>query len=331
MGMLAATLIGLLVFAAGALLVWGATLLWEELHDPGELEVQKRIRLFSAAAAEADETIPAERLIRHELEHSRSAVDQALLRLPRLHKLDRFLEQTGLPLSPSGFLALAVATALASAVLAAVVFRTFSVLGMLIGAALGVMALVAFVEGRREARRNALTRQLPDAMDFIARSLRAGNPLVGALRTAAAELPQPLGGELTDTFEELNYGLDVDEAFHDLAARIDTEEIRFFVAAVLIQRSTGGNLAEILNNLAALIRERLRVRGEIDIQASEMRTSAKVLIALPFVVALGLRILQPDYLKVLLESPSGRTVILVQIALMVVGWLVMRQMTRFRI
>lgn len=331
MGMIAATLIALLVFAAGALLVWGATLLWEELHDPGEQQVQKRIRLFSAAAAESDETRPAEQLIRSELEHSHSAVDRALLRLPRLHHFDRFLEQSGLPLSPSGFLVLAVAAALVGGLVAAVVFRSLAVVGLVVGGGLGVLALTSFVEGRREARRNALTRQLPDAMDFIARSLRAGNPLVGALKTAAAELPEPLGSELTATFEELNYGLDVDEAFRDLAARIDTEEIRFFVAAVLIQRSTGGNLAEILNNLSKLIRERLRVRGEIDIQAAEMRTSAKVLIALPFVVALGLRILNPDYLKVLLESATGRTVIMVQIALMVVGWLVMRRMTRFRV
>lgn len=331
MGMFAASLIALLVFAAGALLVWGATLLWQELHDPGEQEVQKRIRLFSAAAAESEETKPAEQLIRQELEHSHSAVDRALLRLPRMHRFDRFLEQSGLPLTPSGFLALATAAGLSGAVLAAVVFRSFTWIGLAIGGALGVMALVSFVGARRDARRDRLTRQLPDAMDFIARSLRAGNPLAGALKTAAAELPDPLGGELTDTFEELNYGLDVDEALRDLAARIDTEEIRFFVAAVLIQRSTGGNLAEILHNLASLIRERLRVRGEIDIQASEMRTSARVLIALPFVVALGLRILNPDYLRVLLESPTGRTVVMVQVALMVVGWLVMRQMTRFRV
>lgn len=331
MNIIAATLIALLVFAAGALLVWGATLLWEELHDPGEQQVQKRIRLFSAAAAESEETKPAEQLIRRELEHSHSAVDQALLKLPRLHRFDRFLEQSGLPLSPSGFLAVAIAAALVGAVLASVLFRTFTVLGMLIGAALAVMSWTAFVENRREARRDALTRQLPDAMDFIARSLRAGNPLVGAMRTAASELPEPLGSEMTATFEELNYGLDFEEAMRDLAARIDTEEIRFFVAAILIQRSTGGNLAEILNNLSKLIRERLRVRGEIDIQASEMRTSARVLIALPFVVALGLRILNPDYLKVLLESETGRTVIMVQVGLMVVGWLVMRQMTRFRV
>lgn len=325
------TLIALLVFAAGALLVWGGWLLWQELHEAGEVQVQRRIRMFSAAAAVREETVPAEQLIKKEVERARSPLDRALLRLPRLHRLDRFLEQSGLALGPTGFLAACAGAALVGGLAAAMLFRSTAALGLAIGAALGVAGVAVFVASRREARRDLLTRQLPDAMDFIARSLRAGNPFVGALRSAADELPDPLGAELTATFEELNYGLDVDEAMRDLAARVDTEEMRFFVSAILIQRSTGGNLAEILNNISALVRARLRMRGEIDIQASEMRTSARVLITLPFVVALGLQLLNPGYLKVLLESPTGRTVIMLQIALMVVGWLVMRHMTRFRV
>jgi tight adherence protein B len=144
-------------------------------------------------------------------------------------------------------------------------------------------------------------------------------------------MADPVGPAFGATFDEMNYGLELEDALYNLGDRVGSEEVQYFITAVLIQRTTGGNLADVLNRIAAVMRERARTYREVIIQASEMRLSARVLIALPFVVAGAVSIFNPSYLATLLDEPVGRIIIGVQIVLMIIGYLIIRRMINFRI
>jgi tight adherence protein B len=174
-------------------------------------------------------------------------------------------------------------------------------------------------------------QQLPDALDYIARSLRAGNPLTASLRSVATEMPDPTGTEFGITFEELNYGLAFEEAMHNLAHRSGSAEMNYFVTAVLIQRTTGGNLADMLNKLATIMRARASTYREIAILSAEMKLSANVLIALPIFVALILLIVNPDYLSVLFTTTFGQIMVFVQLVLMAIGYAIIHKMINLRV
>ena len=184
---------------------------------------------------------------------------------------------------------------------------------------------------KRTKRNQAFLKQLPDALDFIARSLRAGNPFSASLKSVASEMPDPTGTEFGITFEELNYGLEFEEAMKNLAHRTGSDEMNYFVTAVLIQRTTGGNLADMLNRLAAIMRSRASTYREINILAAEMKISANVLVLLPFFVGLVLLIASPGYLNILFDTTVGNFLILGQLLLMAVGYYIIRKMISFRV
>lgn len=322
------SLVPLLVFLACVLFLGGIYLLWSASQVSGAEKIKQRIRRLSAAAAEEAE---AQKFVTLARQQGMTAFDAALLRLPRLHNLDRFLEQSGVNFGPAYFAILCFISIICGAIIMSLVFRSINVLPLLLGAALGLVIPLWVLSRIRRNRIDRLVKQIPDALNFFARSLRAGNPFSGAIKSAAEELPEPIAGELLMTFDELNYGLPFEESMHNLAARVDAEEVRLFVTAVLVQKSTGGNLAELLNKIAKLIRDRMTAKNEIKIQAAEMRTSAQILIALPFVVAGLLQVVNPGYLGVMLESSMGRTIILVQIGLMCVGYWIMNRMVSFRV
>jgi tight adherence protein B len=316
------------VFGACVLFVVAIYLMWSDSRESGTEKVKRRIRRLSAAS---DEEKQAAQYISMAKEEVDSPLDRALLEVPRLHNLDRFLEQAGVSYGPAVSIAMSIVVGLTCSIVGILIFRSISPIPIALGFAAGLVIYWGYLSRKRENRTQLLIKQLPDALDYFARSLRAGNPFASAIKSAADEMQDPLAGELEITFDELNYGLEFDEALHNLGARISAEEIRLFVTAVLVQKSTGGNLAELLNRLAKLLRERAVTRGEIRIQASEMKSSARILVVLPFIVAGVLQLSNPDYLPVLLDSPGGQTLILIQLGLMAIGYFVMNRMVSFRI
>jgi tight adherence protein B len=320
----------ILILATLAVLTAGAGfyMLWSELRQESHgSQVQQRLRRLAAATHEGD--------LRSNLSLARDAelgtLDRILISLPRLRDMDRFLEQAGVGYGPTTALALTAMSGVGGAVLLSLVFRSFTppvlLLGVLLGAALPWLLL-----RRRRSKRNLLmVQQLPDMMDFFARSLRAGNPFVSSLKTAADELQDPIAREMGITFDEMNYGLEFEQAMRNMADRVNAEEVRLFVTSVLIQKSTGGNLAELLNRLSNLLREREHTRGEIEVLSTDASNSAKFLVALPILVALLLQVVNPGYLQILLENETGRTIATIQVGLMVVGYLIMRRMIKFRV
>ena len=165
----------------------------------------------------------------------------------------------------------------------------------------------------------------------MARSLRAGHAFSTGLKLAADEFDDPLGPEFSLTLDEINYGLGVPEALKNLVNRVDCMDLNFFVIAVILQRETGGNLAEVMENIAHLIRERFKLFGQIRTLAAEGKLSMYVLLSLPFFVAGALFISRPNYITKLFTDPVGKVMCIVALFMMLIGAIVMKRMVNIKV
>lgn len=180
-------------------------------------------------------------------------------------------------------------------------------------------------------RRQLFEEQLPDVLDFISRAMQAGHAFSSALQVAASESPQPTAGEFSKTLNEINFGIPMDQALKDLSDRIDSPDMKFFSVAVLINREVGGDLAGLLDNLSSLIRARFAMRTSIRTLTAEGRFSAWLLSSMPFLVALVIFILRPDFLSPLWQDPMGLRLLEWAAALMFVGMLWMRRLANIHV
>ena len=184
---------------------------------------------------------------------------------------------------------------------------------------------------KKNKRMTKLYEQLPDALELISRALKAGHAFTGGMKLVADEFPDPIGPEFAETLAEVNFGISVQDALKNLANRVDCSEMKYFVVAVSIQRDTGGNLTEILDTLAYLIRERFKLRGKIRTLSAEGKFSAIVLIALPIFLFIIIYFVNPNYISVLFIDPAGQIALIVASILMIVGTIVMKKMINIRV
>lgn len=301
---------------------------WRGFHEEGAQKISQRLRALSAGGAHGKEVLD---LLRHRELSSIPFMNRWLSAIPRAHAIDRVLEQAGTRMTVTRFLVLQIFLSLLFGVVLFFLIHIHILVIIIISLAAGISLPYLYMIYLRSKRLQRFDEQLPDALDYIARSLRAGNPFSAAMKSVSVEMPDPLGTAFGEAFDEMNYGLELDDALYNLGARIGSEEIQYFITAVLIQRTTGGNLADVLNKIASVMRERARAFREVIIQASEMRLSARILIALPFIVAAAVSIFNPSYLATLIDEPLGRIIIGIQIALMIIGYLIIRRMINFRI
>lgn len=320
-------LISALGFLAIITLIEGGYLLWRSLNIPVALRVSRRLHQLSAAGGGSRESLS---ILRGDNLSDIPLVSKVLMYIPRVRRIDGLLEQSGSGMTVARFLLIqsGLVFGLGLVLLLAGVSAWLAVpLALVVGVSLPTI----WFTRRRDQRRGKFTEQLPDTLDYLARSLRAGNPLVASFKSVAENMPEPSASEFALTFNELNYGVDLNDAMDHLARRTGSEEIRYFVTAVLIQRSTGGNLAEILTRLSAVMRSRSNTYREVQILAAEMRYSANVLIALPFIVAFAISLISPGYLSVLFETEFGLMIVGLQLVLMGVGYGIVRHMVNFRV
>jgi len=174
-------------------------------------------------------------------------------------------------------------------------------------------------------------RQFPEALDLIARSLRAGHSLNSSMKMASDEFDDPLGPEFEETLGEINFGLSVADALKNLSARIECPELKYFVVAVILQRETGGNLSELVESLANLIREKFKFHADIRTLSAEGRLSAIILVAIPFLIGFYLNMVNPTYLDLLFSRPVGRIMLITSGILMAVGIFVMNRMVKIKV
>jgi len=171
----------------------------------------------------------------------------------------------------------------------------------LAGAAIPI-AVVAF---RRNRRLKQFEQRFPEALDLLGRAVRAGHAFTAGLEMVSKDSPEPVAGEFRTTFEEQNFGLPLRDALANMTARVPLVDVRFFVTALMIQKDTGGNLAELLDELARVIRERFRIHREVQIKTAQGRLTAMILIAMPAGMLVLMKIMNPAYVNVLFEDPLG--------------------------
>jgi tight adherence protein B len=253
---------------------------------------------------------------------------ERLLGWGRVENLQRLLFQANIYLNPGVFLSLIGILACVGFLLGST-FINFTG-GMVIGAVLGICP-IGFVRWKQKRKARAFEMAMPEAMELIARSLRAGHTLGGTLDLVSQEIQAPLGAEFRITYEEQRLGLSLGQALRRMGERVASRDVRFFITAVLVQSETGGNLAEILENIGHLIRERLKLKGKIRALSAEGRFSALVLACLPVVTFLALLSLNPNYVMMLLTDPTGRKFLIAGVASVTLGALVMKRMVTIKV
>ncbi len=247
-------------------------------------------------------------------------------------KLQAYLQQGGLAWSSMHLIALIVAGALVGAALG----FYFQPLGfVLLSTLLFALILggipVFYVSMKRRKRLGEFEEQLPEALDFLARSMRAGHAFSIGLEMLGTESPDPLGQEFRALFAEQNLGAPLEVALANFARRVPVLDVRLFISSVLLQRQTGGNLSEVLTRLAFLIRERFRLRGQVKAASAHGRMTSAVLTALPIVMVVALQFVAPGYLGILAADPDGRWMIVGAIVAQIAGYFVMRKIVNIKV
>lgn len=314
-----------LVFVAVLLLLESIYVMWRSHRGPQATKLQTRLHALSATRDRTAQT----QLLRQRMLSELPVMERLLQSTPRLRGLDRVILQSGLNWTVSKVLLLCL-------VFCAVAWAAMS-LGahqpVLLSAAVGMMvgALpLMYVYYRRNKRLAKFERQLPEALDLITRALRAGHAFSAALKMAGEEMAEPIAGEFATVHDEVNFGVSLQQALTHLSERVPLTDLRYFVVAVLIQRDSGGNLTEILNNLSRLIRERLKLMGRVRVLSSEGRLSAWILGLMPFFLAGVMNLLNPEFMRPLWTDPIGITIIKYMLGLMLLGVVIMRKIVKIR-
>ena len=258
-------------------------------------------------------------------------LNEALLghKMPTLSRLERLLAQGDVK-QPLGFYLLL------STVLAAGAGFLFFLLSRNLAVSI-LMAILAaplpwfYVVVRKKRRLDRFEKQLPDALDMIARALKAGHAFNGGLQMVVMEFADPAKTEFSKTLDEINFGLGYEDALRNMADRVDCPDLKFFALSVIIQRQSGGNLAEILEKISGLIRERFKLHGKVKALTGEARASALILALLPFFMTATIYVLNPSYIEILFREPVGRWMVAGALAMMFIGMIAMKRMVSIKV
>jgi len=257
------------------------------------------------------------------------ALDRLLGGTTRGSSFGRWIEQSGMKASISGVLLIGVGLGVTLALLASLFTR--SSWGLPIGGALGFGLPFLVLNIKRGRRMRTFEEQFPEALDLIARALKAGHAFATGLKMAADELPEPVGPEFRKTFDEQNFGLPLKDALDNLTLRVPHLDVRFFATAVLIQRETGGNLAEILENLAHVVRERFKILRQVRVYTAHGRFTGYVLLALPAVLGIALSFINPDHMNLLFRERMGQMMLLGALVMQTIGFLWIKQVIKIEV
>src|SRR6266849_4004492 len=265
-------------------------------------EVVRRLDAIESARKRGHKSQDLE-LLRDELLSGVPMFNRLLLRWAGASRMRTFLAQAGLKIKP-GKLVLTIGVAALGAYLIVQVIYQSVLVGAIAGIVVGFIptSVVGILSQRRM---RDLEKHFPEAIDLLSRAVRAGHAFSTGLEMIGKELPEPVSGEFRRTFEEQNLGLPLREALFNLATRVPLVDVQFFVTALLIQKETGGNLAEILDNLSHVVRERFRIYGEVRVKTAQGRLTAAILISVPPIMIMMMRVLNPDYIGVLFQDPLG--------------------------
>ncbi len=317
-------LIGIAAFIGVSAMVGGLMLM---LHDRSGTRVEDRLNLLTGSNQPSKEIKQAS-VLSQPLDQQPGVFQTTLERFSKIN-VNLLFEQADVSLTVGKMLAVSGVLAAAGIALAAALqvhVAMYPLAAMVMGA-VPVMWLML----RRRRRLKQFAVQLPDALEMLARALRAGQSLGAGFNMVSTEVPAPLGKEFGRVFEEQNLGIPLEESLLTLAERIPNLDLKFFSTAVILQRQTGGDLAEILDKIGTLVRERFKIWGQVQALTGEGRLSGVVLLALPVLLFVVVYKLNPGYVQVLFTDPMGKNMLIGALVLQIVGALVIRKIVNIRV
>ena len=321
-------LIGLGVFAVLLLVLFGLDFLGGQ-----DKQMRRRIDQVTAPNAATDQPLVATESVRRNTSDSKIASIDRLVKgiLPNVDRLRSRLERSGWPLKIGDYLLICAGLCLFSSVALWLLLGFSLLINLLAGFIIG-FGLPHFVVGRQIAKRaKKFSTLLPEALDLIVRGVRSGLPVTETMKTIAEEIGDPVGPEFQNISDQMSIGVSMDEAMWTTAKRLEIAEFNFLVISMSIQKETGGNLAEILENLSNMIRRREQMRLKVKAMSSEARASAMIIGSLPFIMCAIISFINPKYMSTLFVDPRGWIMIAMGLTSLVIGLLVMAKMVRFEI
>lgn len=315
-------LITLAAFVGVAAMVGSVAIMFRGDHDP---KFEDRLNAL-AGLGQPGSKLGAKPSLLSELQKVPNVFDSAV---ERLGNLGMIFEQADTTLTPKKFFIISGGLALVSG--AGMAFAPLSPLLIPVVAALTGLLPLAWIVLRRRKRLATFAAQLPSALELIGRALRAGHSLASGMKLVADETRPPIAKEFQKVFESQNLGIAMDDSLRSLTQRVPNLDLKFFVTAVILQRQTGGDLAEILDKISHLIRERFKIWGQVQALTGEGRLSGIVLLALPPLLFLAVYYLNPDYCKVLFTDPMGQKMLAGAVFLQFVGALVIKKIINIKV
>lgn len=319
-------LIAILTFLVVVVLFLG---IWVFVGGEGAQE-QVRKRMTAVHKAERrGEVNQSLKLVRDEMMSSVPWMHQLMLRWSWSSKLQDYLVQAGMTTKPAKIVLMSGVLAAAGYLISGYFLPHFY--ATLPIAFVGALIPIAVVVFKRNRRMRKFEEHFPEALDLLGRAVRAGHAFTTGLEMISKECAEPLAGEFRTCFEEQNFGLPLRDALLNLSERVPIVDVRFFVTALLIQKETGGNLAEILDGLSRVIRERFRIYRDVQVRTAQGRLTAGILIALPIAMMGVLSILNPKYVGILFSDPMGPVMLIIAASLQLIGSVILWKIIHFEV
>ena len=318
-------ILGATIFIISVIIIELLSYAYRSIRSPDRPKILKRLRKSIYTESEQVGTDIMRKRVLSEIPF----LNRLLIKTPGMLKFDSLISQANAKYPIGFFILFALFLALLGFLIGTLVIKNqLAALGLFVmGGSFPFLYLIVLKRKRIEK----FKRQLPEALDLMARALKAGHAFTNGMRLAADQFDDPLGPEFSEALDEINFGISVPDALRNLAKRIDCSEIRYFVVGVILQRETGGNLAELMGILSYLIREKFKFEGKVRTLSAEGRLSAIILIALPFFIAGWLQFSNPKYLATLFMDPIGKVMIFGAVLMMIFGIFVMKKMVTIEV
>jgi tight adherence protein B len=319
-------LIAFVVFVIVAMATFAIVSLFDERRAQARLIKDRLAMVQKAPEREPDEELA---LLRDEQLSKIPALDTLLRRSARVSAMQEALLQAGMKFRAGNFLVLCLLSGGAAGVAALVWSKNPAITWAAL--VIGSFLPYALVSYRRQKRFEKIEELFPEAIDTLARAVRAGHAFTTALEMISNEVSEPLAGEFRKLYEEQKFGMPVRDALMNLTERVPLVDIKFFVTAVMLQRETGGNLAEILDNLSYVIRERFKIQRQVRVHTAQGRLTMALLMGMPPTVVAVLMVFSPDFVRPLFADPIGHTLLVASIALQTIGYFVIRKIIKIQV
>ncbi len=316
---------GVFLFGAGLVLASYFGL----MKVPG-LMVQRRIQArMDDVTRHLEPEGPGFNIVKQQMEGALPAIDRIAGATVAGSWIAKLIEQAGSKVGVSTILLISLALGVLVSLAVTALLR--QALGMLPGFALGASVPFLVLMRKRTVRIRKFEEQFPEALDMMSRAVKAGHAFTTAMGMVADEAPAPMGPEFKKAFDEQNFGLPLKDALTNLATRMPLLDVQFFATAVLIQRETGGNLSEILDSLAHVVRERFKILRQVRVYTAHGRMTGYVLLGLPAFLAIALMFINPDHMNTLFDEQVGRLMIAATVVMQTVGYLWIRKVVTIEV